>query len=231
MGSYIVFYLILSMILHNPILALIVIAILYYVVDRRFIGLTPSVTKPFRRRMRIAHLRREIAANPHDSPAKYDLARSLMERGNYRGALELIESLPASMQEADDVQVDWGVCQLHLGQQEDGEARILSALTNDSALRRGEPYLQMASALSGSAPDRALRYLQTFQQYNVSSCESLYRLGLLLSQFGDGAGARQALRQCIDTYRALPKFRRRVERRWFTLARLKLMGASSGRSR
>lgn len=223
MGSYLIFFVILNLIFHNPILAIIVLGIVYYFVDRRFIGLTPSLTRPFRRQMRISQLRRAIAANPHDAPARYDLARTYLERGRYGDALHLIESLPASQQEAADVRVDWGLCELATGRTEEGEARVRKALEANPSLRRGEPYLQMATLLSDSAPNRALSYLRTFEQYNVSSCESQYRLALLLSKFGDARGARDALYECLRTYSMLPKFRRRVERRWATLARLRLI--------
>ena len=48
--------------LGNPVLALVVLIAALYFLDRRFIGLTPSVLKPIRISSRISALRRELDA-------------------------------------------------------------------------------------------------------------------------------------------------------------------------
>lgn len=212
-----------ALIFRDPIVALIVIAIVFYFVDRRFLGFLPNLLKPFQRQLRISQLERQILTNPHDAPARYDLAKYYIERKAYGRASRLLEALPDSMQDAPDVMCDRGVCQMHLGQMGDGEQRVIEALSIDSRLRYGDPYLQLATALETANPERALAYLRQFQDINASSCESDYRLAKLLQRFDDRAGAKAALRHCLQTYRGLPKFRKRRERRYATLARLKLL--------
>ncbi|MDQ0189115.1 tetratricopeptide repeat protein [Alicyclobacillus cycloheptanicus] len=222
-SGFLFLFVLLSLVLHNPLLAVIVIVIVYYLVDRRFIGLTPNLLKPVRTQMRISRLHREILENPHDAPARYDLARLYIGHGAYNRALRLLQELPPSMQEAADVQTDWGICQLHLGECAAGEQRILNALSKEPKLRYGEPYLEMAAVFAPSDPKKALHYLNVFQSYNASSCESEYRLAKLFLLFDNPAAAREALRRCIQTYRMLPRFRKRVERRWALLARWRLL--------
>ncbi|QQE80133.1 lipopolysaccharide assembly protein LapB [Alicyclobacillus sp. SO9] len=204
----------------NTWISIILIVIIYYFIDRRYIGLFPSVIKPFRRLMRTSNLRRQIAMNPHDMPAKYDLARTYMEKRQYRGALRLLEDLSDTMKESEDVVYDTGVCYLALGNLEKGEQLVLRSLEKNKQLRYGEPYLKLAVAYSSSDPDKALRFVQEVQSYNFSSCESYYRMAQLHRHFGRKQEARDALRQCLDTYRVLPRFRRRTERRWAVLALL-----------
>jgi tetratricopeptide (TPR) repeat protein len=211
------------MITGNPIIAIIVMLLVYYFIDRRYIGLLPSISKPFRRALRISNLKRQIAVNPHDMPAKYDLAQVYIERNQHQNALILLEGLSASMQKSPDVQYDTGVCHLALGHLEEGEGFILEALSEDSKLRHGEPYLRLATAYLTRDPEKSMELLQEFQTRNVSSCESYYRMGLLYKNFHDITSAMEAWNQCLDTYRVLPRFRKRVERRWALLAWMHLI--------
>lgn len=220
-GKFLIFYLILR-ITGNPFLAIIVLLVIYYFVDRRYIGLLPSLTRPFQRRRRMSGLRRQIQLNAHDTPAKHDLAESYIEIGQYRSALQLLEELPKHLQESPDVLYDTGLCLLNLNDQEQGEALILQGLSKDPKLRRGEPYLKLAAAIAPVNAERAMQYLNTFQQLNVSSCESYYRLAELERTFGNIDSAKTALRSCLVTYRTLPRFRRRVERKWAVRAFFRL---------
>ena len=47
----------------NPITAILVLLLIVYVLDRRFVGVFPSVTKPFKRARAISKLRRQIAVS------------------------------------------------------------------------------------------------------------------------------------------------------------------------
>lgn len=219
-GKFLFFYLAL-MLTGNPIVAIILVLVIYYIIDRRFIGLFPSIIRPFQQVIRISNLEKQLALNPHDMPARYDLAQAYMERHRYGKALHLLEGLPPSMKESPDVMYDLGACELALGQLEIGEKRILQAMASKPDLRYGEPYLKLATAMAAVNPKQALLYLTEFQSKNFSSCESYYRLALLQKQFGHHTEARRALQQCLEIYRTLPRFRRRPERRWALLARLK----------
>ena len=220
LGSLFLFY-ILFRLIGNPVLAIVLIFVIYYLLDRRFVGLLPSVATPVRRRMKMAALRRQTALNPHDAPAKLDLARLYIETRRYRTALDLLLTAPAAMQDSPAVLYDRGLCLLHLGQLESGEDLVRRALEQNASLRYGEPWLRLAASVATVNPGKALAYLREFQSRHYSSCESEYRMSQLLARLGDAEGARGALERCVRTYRALPKFRRRTERRWALLALLR----------
>lgn len=207
----------------NPILAIVVILVIYYFIDRRYIGLLPSVVKPFRRQRQISNLRRSIAGNPHDMPSRFNLAQAYIERRQFQRALELLRQLSPTMQETADVKYHIGLCQLATNHLTDGEKLVLEALAMDRRLRYGEPYLKLATAVAPTNPNKALEYIREFQSLNYSSCESDYKMGLLYKELGDAATAKSAWRKCVETYRTLPKFRKRVERRWALAARRKLV--------
>jgi tetratricopeptide (TPR) repeat protein len=210
----------------NPWLAVVVILILYYIVDRRYIGLLPSLARPLRRWRRAAELRRRIDLSPHDADARYELAQLYLAQRRYHAAETLLTALPLTMREMPDVQYDEGVCALGLGDGKRGEALILSALAEVPNLRYGEPYLKLAALHLTDNPALALEYVREAQRHNQSSCEAFYRLAMLYRRLQDAVAAREALRQCLTTYRSLPRFRRRAERRWALLAWLRLRLAS-----
>jgi tetratricopeptide (TPR) repeat protein len=206
----------------NPILALIILVAIYYLLDRRYIGLLPSVTKPFRKRFRVSRLRKQLDLNAHDMNTRYELAQAYIESKNPSLALDLLRGLPQSMQESADVIYDIGVCHLLIGDLPEGENLTLQALTIKNNLRYGEPYMALATAYSASDPVKALHYLTEFQAINHSSCECYYRMGELHSRLGNRTEALKEWKHCIDTFHSLPKFRKRNERRWAFKARLKL---------
>lgn len=220
MGKFFLLYLIVRLSGH-PLVAIIVIAIIYYIIDRRYIGLLPNIMKPFRRHSRMSNLKKQLSLNPHDMSARYDLATLYMERQQFDRALKLLEELSPSMKDSADVLYDIGFCHLSLGDLEKGERFITQALELNKGLRHGEPYIRLASAFAQRDAAKALTYVQEASRYNFSSCEAYFRLGQVFTQLGDSVSARAAFQQCVDTYRALPKFRKRYERKWAVRARFK----------
>lgn len=220
--KFFLFYLILR-ITGNPILAIIALLVIFYFVDKRYIGLLPSLTKPLRRRMRMSNLRQLVEVNPHDMPARLELAQTYIETRQYNRALQLLEGISAAMQADPEIICDTGVCHLALGRLESGEKLVLQALEANPRIHHGNPYLRLATAFAAVDATKALAYLEEFQRRNFSSCESFYRMAQLQAQLGDKAASHQALDQCLQTYRSLPRFRKRTERRWATLARLRMV--------
>lgn len=207
----------------NPILAILVLLIVFYVMERRYIGVLPSVTKPIKRRLQISSLQKQIQINPHDMPARLQLAECYMEAKRYSRGLQLLEDISTSMQADAEVLCNKGICQLALGRLAEGEQLVSDALRIDGRVRYGEPWLRLATAFAQADPKKSLAYLEEFQKRNFSSCESWYRMARLQAHFGNLTESRRALEQCLQTYRVLPRFRKRQERRWVTLARFRMV--------
>lgn len=205
----------------SPIVALIVLLVVFYVLERRFIGLTPSVLKPLKRSRRLSRLRQELRMSPHQTSAKLEAARILMERKQFAEAGELLRQVASVMDDSADVRAELGICELKLGDLEAGERLLLEALDMNPRIKYGEPYLRLAEAWAGRDASKAIGYLREFASIQSSSCEAYYRLGRLYEQLGQKEEARQAYRETVELYRGLPKYKRRFERKWALLARLK----------
>ncbi|GIP38104.1 hypothetical protein J31TS4_13840 [Paenibacillus sp. J31TS4] len=217
MGKFVLFSL-LWWLLGNPFLAIVVLLVILYVLDRRFLGLSPSFLKPLKRTRRLAKLRQELRLHPHDSRGRLEAAQLLAEKKKYREALDYYESVLPVMEDSAEVRFGIGLCRLRLGEREEGEREMREALRLNPRVHYGEPYLRLGEALAESAPDRALAYLEAFREVHSSSCEAYYRLGLLYKRLGREEEARRAFAETVQLYRSLPKYKRRSERRWALLA-------------
>ncbi|MBD0381197.1 tetratricopeptide repeat protein [Paenibacillus sedimenti] len=205
----------------NPFLALIILLVILYVLDRRFVGLTPNIFKPFQLSRKASRLRQDLHANPHNTSSKLELARILLERKKYSDALPYLEQSLNVMEDSADVHYELGLCHLKLGDLDQGERLMLKALELNPRVKYGEPYLRLGEALATVAPERAVAYMERFRDVHSSSVEAYYRLGQLYQQLGRGEEAKRAYREALDIYRGLPRYSRRQQRRWALLARLK----------
>lgn len=206
----------------NPFVALLIVLIILYVLDMRFVRLFPDITRPFKRSRSIARLKQELRLNPHHTSAKLELARLLMEKGEYQQALEYLQEIESVMKDSPEYLSDLGICQLKLGNLDQGEKRILLALQDNPRVKYGEPYLRLAEAFAKvNQREKALAYLEELRSMHASSCEVYYKQGQLYQQLGQQEKAKKAFREAVEVYRGLPAYKRRSERRWAILSRLK----------
>ncbi|NQX62177.1 tetratricopeptide repeat protein [Paenibacillus qinlingensis] len=205
----------------NPFLALLILLVILYVLDRKYVGILPNIWRPFQLNRRASRLRIDLHANPHNTSAKLDLARILIERKKYQEALPYLEQTLPIMQESADVHYEIGLCLLKLGRIDEGETFMLRAIKLNPRVKYGEAYLRLGEALAPLAPKRAAQFIEQFRDLHSSSVEAYYRLGQLYQQLGRQEDAKRAYREALDIYRGLPRYSRRQQRRWAWLARMK----------
>jgi tetratricopeptide (TPR) repeat protein len=204
----------------NPFIAIIVILVLLYLADRRFVGFLPSVTRPISLSRRLSKLKARLALSSFDSSLKLEVARIYMERRQYAKAVPLLEQIQERFDDSADVAYALGQCRLKLGALEEGERLILQATELNPRVGYGDPYLRLGEALAPVNKVAALAYLERFKQENSSSCEAYYRLGKLYAQLHQPEQSKQSFHEAVVLYRALPRYKRRSERKWALLAGL-----------
>ncbi|WP_163876987.1 tetratricopeptide repeat protein [Paenibacillus favisporus] len=214
-------FFILARLLGNPFLAILVLLIIVYLLDRKFVGIFPSVTKPFKRMNRISKLRAHVTMSPSDVSSKHELARLLIERKKYADALRLLESIETQSEDSAEYWDDLGTIKLKLGRIQEGEQHILRALELNPRVKYGRPYLRLADIYKSTDQAKAVSYVQEFQQIQSSSCEGYYLLGMMYKSLGRIQDAKAAFQESIDLYRALPKYKKRQERKWAVLSMLR----------
>ena len=198
----------------NPFLAILIILVVVYLLDRRYVGVFPSLTKPYKRMKRISTLRREILMNPNDVTSKHELARLLIERKKFQEALKLLDSIQVQFNHSAEYWDDLGTVNLRLGHVQKGEEYILKALTINPRVKYGQPYLRLAGIYQHSDQQKAEQYVRAFQDIHSSSSEASYLLGMMYKEMGRKQEANDAFRESIDIYRSLPKYKKRQERKW-----------------
>ncbi len=202
----------------NPIVAVLLLLVIVYLLDRRFIGLSPNVFKPFQLSRKASRLKQTLQSNPHDTSAKLELARILNEKKKYAEAKTYLEQIVDIRRDSADVHYELGLCCLKLGQLEQGTASMNEALRLNPRVKYGEPYLRLGEAYAAGQPERAVSYLEQFRELHSSSCEAYYRLGRLYRRLGRADKAKAAFQEALQIYKALPRYSRRAQRRWALLA-------------
>lgn len=206
------------LLLGNPFVAILVLLLVLYFVDRQFIGIFPSITRPFKRNSRLRAALQDVRERPFDMSAKQEAARLYMEKKRWSDAKRLLEEMMPGMEQSAEARCDLGICRVKTGELELGERDIRAALEMNPRVRYGEPYLRLAEALAPVDTERAIEALRQFGDANSSSCELYYRLGRLYEMLGRKEQAKEAYREAQDVYRALPKYKRKTERRWVLFA-------------
>jgi len=197
-----------------PIIPIIILIIVFYLLDRRFIGLLPNVTKPFRRLSRIRKLKSAIDLSPHDVSAKLELARLLIERKKYRAALALLEPLQEVYEQSAEYWDDLGICYLNTGDKQQAEACMAKALSINDRVKYGAPYLRLAALHAKDNQDKALGYMAQFQEIQSSSCEAYNHLAVIYKGLGRTEEAKRTAEEGLRMYRMLPRYKKRQERKW-----------------
>jgi tetratricopeptide (TPR) repeat protein len=205
----------------NPILSVLVLLVILYFIDRKFIGLTPSLSRPFKRNRRLKQIKFELRTHPHNTSGKLEAAWLLIEKKKFAEALQYLEEVNRILDDSAEASFATGLCYLKLGDLEQGEKWVLQSLDINPRVRYGEPYLRLGEALAIVQPQKAIQYLQQFRELHSSSCEAYYRLGQLYERMGRKEEAHLTFRETLDIFRGLPKYKRRTERRFALLAWLK----------
>jgi predicted Zn-dependent protease len=174
---------------------------------------------------RVQALKAQIAQNAENATARRDLAKIWLEKRRPRRAVPLlVEALrrdPASAELA----LLHGKALLAAGRAAEALPPLVEAEGRDERIYYGEAYLLAGRALlalgrAAEAEDALERYLKI----NSSSVEGYVRLAAARREQRDVDGARAAMRDAVDTFSQVPRFRQRAELRWVLRAYLMRVG-------
>ena len=145
----------------------------------------------------VRHFESAAKANPDSDDVKFDLADALFRKGQYRQALEAVQTVSADGQKDDAYMALLGDIDSHLGDSPNA-ARIFQ-----DAIRRNpdndQYYLSLALAqLRGGNLGDAEATLQQGLQRVPASGKILWGLGVLAALHGDSAQAAEQLGRAVD---------------------------------
>lgn len=212
-------FFLLSRLFGNPLVALLVLFILYSLIDMRFVGLLPDFSKPFRQAGKVRRLKQDLELNPYDANAHLELGTILSEKGRWAQALEHLE-LAAQRLDNSQSYFRLGTAYFHLGRLDEGREALEKALQMNPKVGYGEPFVYLAEyqLKKGGRIDDVEGLDDALAQYG--SVDVLYRIGRLYEEAGEREKARSTYSEALETYKGYPGFLRKKQRRialkaWF----------------
>lgn len=207
-------YLVVSRLTGSPLLALLVVALVWYGGASWILGRLPDPSAPFRRWSRVRRLRDEMGMNPHNVDVRTELAGLVVDRS----PAEAKEMLGEVLRRCPDLPLPayfMGLAHLGLGATDEGRAEIERALAMKRDLRYGEPMVRLGDHLYAKGDARgALAAYERATEVHGSHAEALFKAGRAARATGDAAGARRHWEETLAATRHAPGFKKRQDRVW-----------------
>jgi tetratricopeptide (TPR) repeat protein len=221
MGLKFALFAVLTALTRNPLLAILLVLILYYILDLRYFGVSRLLFKNIRTGTKIRDLQREVSLNPHNASALNDLGRLLILSKRYREAVPYLERAIERLEDTAETNYYLGLAYLHAGNPKSGEERILKAIELNPLLRYGEPYLMLGEYhFNQGQYERALIMLRRFHEIHSSSVEGFYYLGQAYQKLVDNDRALESYQEAIKAFHRSPYYKRREDRKWVWKTRI-----------
>ncbi|HEX8951448.1 MAG TPA: tetratricopeptide repeat protein [Polyangia bacterium] len=173
----------------------------------------------------VRRLRAEIAHNAENVTARRDLAKIWLAKKRPRRAIVLLEEARRRDRDSAELPLLLGQALFAAGRAEESLPLIVEAAGKSERQMYGEAFLVAGKALRtlgrfAEADDAFARYLAI----NSSSVEGRVLSACVKRDLKDAAGAKAAMREALDTFAQVPRFRRRAELKWYLRARLMTVG-------
>jgi len=208
-------WMLLSWLTGSPIGSLVILAVIWWLGDRATFRVLPDPVRFFKRRGRIASLRRDLSANPHDRRARLELANLLLDVRRPREASEVLH--PNVKAGDDDVRTAFamGAALARSGSHEGAEGFLAAARAREPAFRMGEIDLEVGRMrMRRGDAGGAIEPLARLVAERPGTVEGRFWLARALERQGDAAGAARVREEAWREYVGLPRFRRQHERRY-----------------
>ncbi len=223
MGKFFIFY-ILYLVTGSPITALLVLLAVYLAIDRTYLGFLPDPVRVFRASSRIRELKKIVSINPHNGRSLKELGMHMVERGQYRNAVQYFRMAETKMSDDPEFNYYYGISTARTGDIDKGRALLEKAVNASPTLKYGEPFLMMAEVYMDNADyESALPLLEKFEKIHSSSSRGLYRMGVVKLKLGSKDEGVQYLRRSIRAFKESPFFKRKTDRKWAWKARMLLI--------
>jgi predicted Zn-dependent protease len=174
---------------------------------------------------RVSRLKSEISQNSENVTSRRDLARIWLEKRRPKRAIPLLTEARRREPDSPELAFLLGKAQLMAGAPEESLEFLVESAHQNEKFHYGEAYLLAGRALltlerAPEAEDALERYLAI----NSSSVEGHVLLAKARRAQNDKAGADEAMREALDTFAQVPRFRRRAELLWWLRANLMRVG-------
>ena len=144
----------------------------------------------------------------------------MIDNKNYRKAREYFEKAANKMSDDPEFNYYYGLSLARCGEIGKGRELLEAALKNSPNLKYGEPFIMFAEVyIDNGDYVSALPLLERFENIHSSSSRGFYQLGVVKLKLGMNAEGKEYLKKTIAVFKASPRFKRKVDRKWAWKAR------------
>ncbi|MDF9409595.1 tetratricopeptide repeat protein [Pelotomaculum isophthalicicum JI] len=216
-------YMILSLLTGNPLLSLVILLLIIFFAEQRFVGILPDFSAIWRRKNKAKRLKKEIRLNPANAEACLELGEIYFRRGKYEQALSFLENASDKMAGHPLFHFYLGASYYNLGKIEEGKKELEKAIEANPKVSFGEPYLFIIRICLEEKQSDAIIDHFFHQLLLYGSPKTFYQAGKLFLSNGDRERARLLFRETIEIYDACRGALRRFYRRWAVLSKIALL--------
>lgn len=205
----------LSVLLGNPLLALVVLVVIYWMTDRYTLGLLPDPFRLVSRWQRLSHLNRRLNDNPHDRKARLDKADVLLELRRPKAAFAAVRpNVEAGDHDPHTLYVA-GRAAFGAGEFDNGRRLLEAVREDDPSFAQGGIDLELGRGLlQAGRPEEAKVALERFVGGRTSAIEGNVLLGRARAAMGEAEGAAAARHEAWRAFVSAPRFLQRRQRWW-----------------
>jgi tetratricopeptide (TPR) repeat protein len=205
-------YIILQLLSINPFTALVLVAIIYIFIDRRYIGILPDFIQPIRRWRKAAELKRAVGFSPNPGLAYYDLGALQVDRGKMAEGRISLEKAHDLIADHPDIEYYLGVARIRTGALDIGKEAMENALRLNSKVKYGFPYVYLIEySLKNQEPQEQIEsYLEKI--YENENPRLFYETGLVFQQERQIERAKEMFQQVQVSLNRCPAFMKKQYR-------------------
>ncbi len=174
-------------------------------------------------RQRMRQLLEISTVNPRDADARYQLGLIYQQRRDYTKARECFEEAISIDKREPEPHYQLGRVLRAQGDFNGALEHLKTAAGIDNKLAQSEVLRETGATLLDLGRDAEARdILREYTNRRNFDAEGCYWYGVALSRTGDAAGAKEALKQSIESVRTAPSHLRRQASKWESMAKKQL---------
>lgn len=199
----------------SPVAAAAILLVMGGVADWYTVGFVRRFFRFLNNQSRASRLRAELALNPANRKARFDLADILVSQGKYAEAVDLLKPVVAEAPHDHSALFLMGVACLGSGQAEQGELFLSTIEESEPTFHLGEMPLEIGRwRLNRKDFKGAVEALSRYVKSRPSSVQGHFLLGEALDGTGAGEAAKASRALAWREYTTSPGYQQRVERLW-----------------
>ena len=208
-------WMVLSSLTGSPLLSIVILILFWWAADRFTFRLLPDPLRPFLRWQRMRSLERELADNPHNRLARFELADLYVAQRRHGAAVDVLRPNVEAGDEDPGTLFLLGVALSGSGHPERGEQLFQAALEHDHDFRLGAIQLEQGRwRLARGDAAGAKEALLEFLKLRSGTVEGRVLMARALEKLGDSAGAEKMRSEAWREFASSPAHIRRLERFW-----------------